>query len=240
MIIRPLASSLQLITQPDHAALSARIMRYWRAGNLRDSPRKDSILVAIAEHDGGWTALDETLVLDEQTGRLVDFIAVSDALKRETSWLGIERLTRDPYAAALVAQHRLHVYSRYAGQPEWQSFFADVRSARDRSLRAAGSDSLEDFLRDYGYVRLGDLASLAFCNNWPRVEPPEYGYEMMLEDTTLIVAPDPFDGASHAIAIDARVLPDAPFASIADARRALASAPIVRLTGTVRGAERRS
>jgi hypothetical protein len=61
------------------------------------------------------------------------------------------------------------VYSRYAEHPEWRTFFADVTAARDAHLRAAGADSLEDFLRDYRYVRIGDLASLAFCNNWARV-----------------------------------------------------------------------
>ena len=58
-----------------------------------------------------------------------------DALKRETSRRGIERLADDPYAAALVAQHRLHVYSRYAGHPEWQAFFADVTTARREPAR---------------------------------------------------------------------------------------------------------
>lgn len=233
MIIRRLASSLQLITQPDHAALSARIMRHWNADHFPDSARKPSILHAIEEHDAGWAEIDESLVVDDATGQLVDFIGVSDALKRETSWRGIERLTDDPYAAGLVAQHRLHVYSRYAEHPEWQTFFADVTAARDANLRAAGADSLEALLRDYRYVRLGDLASLAFCNNWPRAQ--EFGYAMALEGTSLVVTPDALNGRTVPIDIEAREIDDQSFTSAADARRVVSGAARVRLTGGLCG-----
>jgi Protein of unknown function (DUF3891) len=51
MIIRRLSSSLQLITQPQHAALAARIMREWDAAHFPDSPRKASILRAVEQHN---------------------------------------------------------------------------------------------------------------------------------------------------------------------------------------------
>ncbi len=107
MIIRHLASSHQLISQPQHAALAARIMRHWQPDHFPESPRKASILNAIEQHDNGWAEIDEALGMDEATGQLLDFIELPDALKRDTSLRGIERLASDPYAAALVAQHRL-------------------------------------------------------------------------------------------------------------------------------------
>lgn len=235
MIIRRLASSLQLITQPDHAALSARIMRLWHPDHFPDTSRKGSILRAIEDHDGGWAEIDDTLVVDEATGQLVDFIGVSDSLKRETSWRGIERLASDPYAAALVAQHRLHVYSRYADHPEWRRFFADVTATRDAHLRAAGAGSLQGLLVDYRYVRLGDLASLAFCNNWARVDPEEFGYAMTLDGTSLAIAPDPFGGRTIAIEIQAREIVPQSFASAAEARRVVEGARTVTLAGTISG-----
>ena len=96
VIIRRFASSQQLITQPAHAALAERIMKEWQPGHFPDSPRKDSILNAIEQHDCGWSDIDETLVVDETTGRLLDFMEVSDALKRDTSSRGIERLSLRP------------------------------------------------------------------------------------------------------------------------------------------------
>src|ERR1700722_20038154 len=138
VIIRRFASSQQLITQPEHSALAARIMRQWQEDHFPESPRKASILHAIEQHDCGWAEVDEALLVDETTGQLLDFLEVSDAVKRDTSSRGIERLSLDPYAAALVTEHRLHVYGRYADYPEWRAFMADLTAARDAYLRAAG------------------------------------------------------------------------------------------------------
>jgi len=93
-------------------------------------------------------------------GSLADFTEVPDAVKRDTSSRGIAPLASDPYAAALAAQHRLHVYRRYAGNPEWAVFFAEMTATRDSYLCAARVESLDELLRDYRLVRAGDLASL--------------------------------------------------------------------------------
>jgi uncharacterized protein DUF3891 len=235
MIIRRTPEALQLITQPQHAALAARIMRMWDASHFPESPRKASILRAVAHHDDGWADVDESLVLDEATGQLVDFIEVSDAIKRETSSSGIDRLAGDPYAAALVAQHRLHVYRRYADNPAWNTFFADVTAARDRFLCSSGSRSLEELLDDYKFVRAGDLVSLAFCNNWPDTDGDGCGYGMHLDGTSMVIIPDPFGGQTIDIEIEAREIDQDSFASADEARRVFASAPIVKLRGHVTG-----
>jgi hypothetical protein len=234
MIIRRLDSSLQLITQPAHAALSARIMRQWGPTHFPDTPRKASILHAIEQHDCGWAAVDEALVLDGKTGQLLDFTEVPDAVKHETSSRGIEPLSSDPYAAALAAQHRLHVYRRYANHPEWSAFFAEMTAARGSYLEMAGG-SLVELLSNYRFVRAGDLASLAFCNNWAKTDEDGCGYSMHLEGAMLTIVPDPFDGRTIEIDIEAREIDDRRFRSAADARQLLASAPRITLTGAVRG-----
>jgi hypothetical protein len=236
MIIRRLASVQQLITQPAHAALAARIIGHWDRSRFPDSPRKASILRATEQHDSGWAGVDDSLILDETTGRLLDFMEVSDAVKRETAARGIEELASDPYAAALVAQHRLHVYRRFLEHPEWNVFFAAMKSARDSYLRAAGAGSLGDLLRDYAFVRAGDLASLAFCNNWKETADDGCGYAMRLEGTTLLLSPDPFGGRTIEIEIEAREVDDRSFASAADARRTFATARTVAVKGVVGGA----
>lgn len=229
MIIRRFASTLQLIAQPDHAALAFRIMRAWDVTHFPESPRKPSILSAIEHHDDGWAEADDTLILDETSGQLLDFIQAPDTVKRDTSSRGIERLESDPYAAALVAQHRLHVYRRYANDPEWRAFFLEVTTARDRYMRAAGAIPISDLLDDYRLVRAGDLASLAFCNQWTSTDADECGYAIRFDGTVLRITPDPFAGRSVEIEIDAREIPDRSFASQAEAQRVVASARIVKL-----------
>jgi len=210
-------------------------MRAWSSSHFPESPRKASILNAVEQHDCGWAVADEALVVDETTGQLLDFTEVSDAVKRDTSSLGLEPLTSDPYAAALAAQHRLHVYRRYGDHPGWRAFFEEMTAARDSYLHAARGDSLDELLRDYWFVRAGDLASLAFCNNWADTPDDGCGYSFYVAETSLTVVPDPLDGRTVDIAIDARVIDNQYFASPADARRVVTSASHVRLEGQVRG-----
>ncbi len=240
MIIRRLESSQQLITQPHHATLAAHIMREWQSDHFPDSTRKPSILRAIEHHDDGWEEIDRTLIVDASTGQLLDFMEVTDGVKRETSSLGVERLVSDPYAAALVAQHRLHVYRRYGEQAPWRPFFASMIAARDHHLRVAGDASVDVLLRDYRFVRAGDLASLAFCNNWAKTDADGSGYEMVVEGSLLCISPDPFGGRTVEIEIEAREIGHQRFASPAEARRVLAVAPAVVLKGYARGAARRN
>lgn len=67
------------------------------------------------------------------------------------------------------------------------------------------------------------------------VAAEECGYAMRLARTTLFVAPDPFGGRTVEIEIDAREIGSPFFGSAADARRVVASAPIVKLRGLVKG-----
>ncbi|MEO6214368.1 MAG: DUF3891 family protein [Vicinamibacterales bacterium] len=160
MIIRQFESTLQLISQPDHAALAFRIMRAWDVTHFPESPRN-------------------------------------------------------------------------ANDPEWRAFFSEVTAARDGYLRATGSIALSDLLADYRFVRAGDLASLAFCNQWTAVDADGCGYAMRLDGTSLRITPAPFGGRSIEIQIDAREIPNRGFASPVDAQRVVASAPIITLTGVV-------
>ena len=210
-------------------------MRAWSSSHFPESPRKASILNAVEQHDCGWAVADEALVVDETTGQLLDFTEVSDAVKRDTSSQGLPPLASDPYAAALCAQHRLHVYRRYADNPEWRAFFEEMTSARDSYLHAAGGNSLDELLRDYWFVRAGDLASLAFCNNWADIPDEGCGYAFHVAGTSLTIVPDPLDGRTVEIAIEARVIDNQHCASPADARRIVASASLVTLEGQVRG-----
>jgi hypothetical protein len=235
MIIRPSATSTLLITQPDHAALAARIMQHWRADGLPESPRSGSILLAIAEHDNGWREVDATPIVDSATGELLDFIHAPDEVRRSVWPRGIDRLAATPYAAGLVAAHALHIYRRYRSNAEWAPFFTSIEALRDRHLAREPSATLDDLLRDYRFVRAGDLASLAFCNGWTDDQTDASGYIIRMDEERLLVTPDPFAGLELPIEIAARKLPQRSFESADDAARAYQSAPIVTVSGSVCG-----
>jgi uncharacterized protein DUF3891 len=236
MIVRQTGTAQLLMTQPDHAALAARIMRQWRADGLNEAPRHATILTAIAEHDNGWREADTSPIVDGN-GHILDFIRAPDEIRREVWPRGVERLAPTPYAAALVAQHAVHIFRRYSGDPGWAPFFMEMLAARDRHLRESAPLTHDDLLRDYFFVRMGDLMSLTFCNAWTDVQTDDAGarYAICLEGSRLIVTPDPFHGREVALEIAARELPNRPFRSAAEARDLFEAAPSIVVKGIASG-----
>jgi hypothetical protein len=238
MIVRTDLSPPLFITQPDHAALASTIMRGWQMGGLAESPRHVAIMLAIQAHDNGWQEVDAEPCLDPSTGRVLDFVNVPEDVRHAVWNRGVTRLTGEPYAAALVAQHALHVYRRMRQQAGWRQFFVDMTTARDRHL-AASRESIETLQREYAFLRLADLASLTFCGVDTSGQAQEMGYEIRLEGPRLVIAPDPYAGGVFEIEITGRELAAA-FASVADARAAWQHAPRRTVAGVLSGGVRRS
>ena len=212
-------------------------MRAWRAGGLPDSTRRASILFAIAKHDNGWSEVDAAPIVDEGTGAVLDFVAAPGEIRRAVWPRGVERLAAVPHAAALVAQHAVHVYRRYRDNPDWAVFFTDMESHRDRFRDRAGI-SAADLLEDYFFLRIGDLASLTFCNGWTDAQQDDSGsgYTVRLAGGRLTIAPDPFEGREVPLQIAALELPNRAFRSGEEMREAFAAAVNVEIVGVATGA----
>ena len=237
MISRSDGTRQLLITQPDHAALAARMMREWRTNGLPDSPRRDAILLAIERHDHGWASLDAAPLLDDESGEIVDFISAPDDVKRRVWPEAVAQLEAMPYAAALVAQHAVHIYRRYRSDPSWLAFFDEMEALRNRYLLGSLPLQMKDLESDYAFLRIGDLMSLTFCNGWTDDQKDDFGstYGFRLEGNRLTVTPDPFEGREIPFEVSARALTQTGFTSPSAAQAALAAAPVVVLPGVVVG-----
>ncbi len=235
MIVRPDGDDLLLVTQPDHAALSGRIMAAWRSDGLPGRRTRETVLLATREHDNGWLAVDDRPAVDAATGRPHHFMTAPDATKQGIWPRGMRRLEPvDPAAAALVAQHALTVLERHS-TPGWKRFFTALAAERDRILRGgAYDDDLDVLLADYRFVFLGDLLSLIFCCGWSGTFHRE-GYAVTRDGTTLHVRPDPFAGRIVELTAPARRLTARSYASDRDLQAAHDAAPRVVLRGTARG-----
>ena len=238
MIVREDGSSFLLITQPDHAALARDLVNAIRTEPALDTASRDTILYATQEHDNGWIEVDAAPTIDPDTGRPCDFIAGPIAVKHELWPRGIRRAAEtNPRAGALIAQHAVTVYAYRAPEPEWQPFFGPITAMRDEILRrlgVTGGTALETFERDYRCVRLGDLFSLHFCNGWSSPQDA-LGYQSELRGNTLVIAPDPFGGATVPIRVLARRIPARRYSSDADLRKTLADVVPELVEGEARG-----
>jgi Protein of unknown function (DUF3891) len=234
MIIRKQAGDLLLITQPDHAALAARIMSAWCADGLPASSRRDVILFATLHHDDGWLDVDAAPLVGAG-GELLDFVNAPEPIRLGIWPRAVERLQATPYAAALVAQHALHIYEAYRARGHAGAFFAEMEALRGRHLANAAPLSLTDLMDDYFFVRMGDTLSLAFCNGW--TDPLRQGrYEVRSIGSRLTVAPDPFEGREIPFDVPIRRLRTQPFTPD-EASAAFVNAPSERLTGAASGSQ---
>ena len=229
MIVRSGNDSILLITQPDHAHLSGRIMEHCLP--LRGSPRRPSILRAIAEHDNGWTEEDAAPMIDPATGRVADFVSIPLRVRHGVWPRGVRRLADDPWAAALVAQHAITVYDRFRSDEAWTPFFARMEDMRDEMVKASGLP-LEALLADYPFVRLGDLLSLAFCTAWTD-EHRIAGWAVRQSDDRVVVTPGAFGATEVRFEIQAAEIRCLTFQSDAELRAAYQSARSVTLRGAV-------
>jgi hypothetical protein len=233
MIVRSAGSVLHLISQPDHAALARRIMERWAP--LYGADRRHSILLAVETHDNGWNEPDMHPSIDPSTGRIFDFITIPASAKQAVWPRGVAQLAaEDEWAAALVAQHALTIYERFLAEAEWAEFFPAMTATRDTLVSRSGGTPAQ-LAHDYGYVRIGDLLSLIFCNLW-QDEQPYDRWRFRLDDRTVTVTPDAFAGRSVPLAVTAREIPDIAYASDEDLRGALRTAPRITLHGMITGA----
>jgi hypothetical protein len=238
MIVRQDGPDYLCITQPDHAALAGRIAAAWQAGGFPARPTRARVIAAAHAHDIGWQQEDDMPRLDPEHGRPYDFMSAPARVRQEIWPRGVQQLAGDdPYVAALVAQHALTVYRRHQHEAEWRAFFPQLERLRDDLYveAAAAMDAPTSFLEDYSLVGICDLCSLVFCNAWPEPHLIE-GYQVILRDDVLTIAPDPFAGMAVPLAVTARRLPARRYATAADLGAAWTAAATVTLTGTAAGA----
>jgi hypothetical protein len=231
MIVRTFSDHLELITQPDHAHLARAIMEH--CVPLGDQPRRDAILLAISEHDSGWSGPDAAPIVNAATGRVFDFVNAPTGVRQAVWPRSIAALEANPWAAALVAQHAITVYDRFRPDREWTSFFDGMETARGALLRSAGL-SLDHLVADYAFVRLADLISLAFCSG--SIDEQRFdAFTVRLRGTRVVVTPDVFGGSVIRFAIEAKVISSRPFQTDDELRRALRGARTAILRGDAAG-----
>lgn len=237
VIVRGEGPTLLLITQPDHARLAGDLVAAIQTEPALRTAARETVLLAVREHDNGWTEVDAEPTIDAM-GRPLDFMTGPAAVRRELWARGITRVARmDSRAGALVAQHAVTVYAYRQGDPEWQPFFASIVALRDDLLQQLGlltGAPRQAFEDEYRCVQLGDALSLQWCNGWPGPEDT-LGYRGTMEGEALRISPDPFAGTTVPLRVLGRRIPARRYRHDADLREALAaSAPIV-VGGAARG-----
>jgi hypothetical protein len=219
------------MTQPDHAAAAADLVQHFEG--FATNHRRAEIHLAVREHDSGWQDIDRELVFDPATGKAHDFMSMPEPRKQSVWPIAIDLVApRSAYAAALIAEHAIFVYSGNRGKPEWDTFFAAMETRRTHLL-ARARVSLDTLRADYPFLGIADLLSLSFCHCW---ETPRerFGRSVVCEGAAVTMTPSLLPVTPVPVRVRMRRLPDTPFESHDALRHALERAPSEFLTGVAR------
>lgn len=223
-------SVLRLVTQNDHAHLSAAILRLWRHDGLPANPRRRIILRAAREHDNGWRESDAAPRVDPASGRPRDFRSMTDD-DRRTIWArGVDRHRADePEVTALVLAHARRLHRDREDNDAWRPLMDRWRALDDELASRRAEDPSNDpeaFAADYRLVDLADTLSLALADRW-REDFDFRGVRCAprpaADADTLAIAPFPLAGATT-FDLPCRLIPDRRYASDTDLALTLAEA----------------
>ena len=252
MIIARQEDRLRVVTQNDHAHFAAELLSLWRRDGLPEHPRRRQILLAAREHDNGWREADSAPRADPETGRPLDVLTVPQELRREVWRRGVARADadREPWVALYVAQHAIHLH-RDRRSAAWAALRSEWSKRRDELLEAVGAD-LDLLVRDYRWIELADLLSLALCSvpwgseadGFDPPRPPRgrdsgwqrgfelHGYRAEIRPPVLVLDPFPLAGATT-FRIPCRRIPDRRYRGDADLGTELALARWQELTARI-------
>ncbi|WP_161524686.1 DUF3891 family protein [Alteribacter lacisalsi] len=169
MIVRQDEEGLSFFEQDRHAHLSGVFAAAWNEDLFAGTAWKDSVCLAVTQHDRGWASLDREIVTDGEKGMPLSF--TDYPLKRKISVYksGVDELLRmDPYSALLVS---LHYASFFKGKrdPDGTAFMISEqrRQQQIRKHLGANGPSEEALSFHFDLLQLCDNLSLYLCmNRW--------------------------------------------------------------------------
>jgi hypothetical protein len=171
-------NQLQLVTQPDHAALAGDLARRWGNDRFAAGAATDSLIAAAARHDDGWAEIDGRPAVLQSEGRPAHFLEVPLPDTVGPYGAGIDRLYDDDrYAGVLASRHWAGLYSARwgvqdsppVGHPAAQVVVAEQEERVGREVRELweGTGLRSAFearlWHDYEVLQALDFLSLAAC-----------------------------------------------------------------------------
>lgn len=175
MIRRKSGEGWVLITQPNHAFLSSRIMNFWGNESFGSIAPKDEVILAIREHDCGWEKTDAAADFNPENGYPRSFMEMLSENQFEIWSECFEKyIDQHPYACALIALHFSEFNERNISRDPNNKAAVSLREKIREFLRrsigvSVGEGSLNGYLpsdirTNLRFLQVGDMISLALCH----------------------------------------------------------------------------
>lgn len=157
MIILEREHEFVMVAQHDHAGVSRDVAQNWRDDYFLGKERKNSVVLAVREHDRCWIEPDKEPLWNEQTQQPYSFMDYPGSPKLSFYAKGIDEIVRmDPYAGLLCSLH-------------YASFLKDATSTIGKDFWNQEKRRQKGLLNELGIQKdkllFFHLNLLKFCDN---------------------------------------------------------------------------
>ncbi len=170
-----------LISQIEHARLSAELAAHCRGVFAEPSAHRDEVIAAILHHDDGWAEWERAPRLDPQLARPLSFTELEPA-EATAIWTGSIGVAAaiGPLADSMVSGHFLRLldksdhFSHDASCAQWRRQMADRREAWIAEWMSLdlGENTRADAAQALEWLWIFDEISLWFCTSCPAIDEP--------------------------------------------------------------------
>lgn len=236
MIVNPTQKGWEVIYQPAHALLAARIAAQWR---LDQRPtRWIETLVAIAQHDdeaGDWTGQNHLTA----AGAPLDF-TLNKKPALHQPWLVTQDLQyKGQWAALLISMHMVFLYGDMRDEGAEFKNFLDEQLKNQKLWRSALKITQKEAEAAYALFEWADRMSLILCRReLPEAQrslevstgPDGTRYEVSCCDGFVRVEPWCFEETQFTVSVETMQLNQLSFKDDQELKAALQAAPVTQQT----------
>ncbi|MBC8171202.1 MAG: DUF3891 family protein [Anaerolineae bacterium] len=235
MIVNPTQSGWEVIYQPAHALLAARIAAQWRIDQR--PTRWIETLVALAQHDdeaGEWIA-DNHLT---DSGAPLDFM-LNKKPSLHQPWLVTQDLQyKGQWAALLISMHMVFLYEPLRDEgPKFKTFLAEQLKSQ-KSWCSALKVPKKEAEAAYALFQWADRLSLILCRReLPEADralevsagPDGTRYDVICRDGFVTLQPWPFEESNFTVSVETLQLNQLSFKDDLELQVALQATPVTNL-----------
>lgn len=234
MIVNPTQTGWEVIYQPAHALLAAKIAARWRADQRPE--RWIETLIALAQHDDearDWTGRDHLT----ESGAPLDFMLSPPSLVQPREVTQNSEY-KGRWAAMLISMHMDFLYEHLRDESPAFAAFLEEQQECQQYWRSAMNISRTEAEAAYALFQWCDRMSLILC----RRELPEDGralevstgmdgtrYEVVYEEDVVTVRPWPFEESRFSVFVEAIQLSQLSFEDDPALQAALRDTPVTEL-----------
>ena len=162
MIVRDAKDCYIMITQHEHANLSAQFADKWRKESFLGSNLFDDVVVGIREHDRSWIVLDEIPFWNDAKQIPYSFVDYPLSLKLHFYTYGLNEIEAiTPYGCLLASLHYCSFFTKMSNR-DAELFLQSEKRRQGKIKHSLGLDSNDekDLLYHFRLLQLCDDLSL--------------------------------------------------------------------------------